>query len=107
MSIPNDDHLQFYEVDSEEEIFDSNTNDLNYKTIHLSEPLIVICAALVMLVIEKNISASAYDAIMNLLSVSNHEFRMSFLGLSEFSHMLCSPDKLLSEKRLNTCTSIE
>ena len=42
----------------------------NYETLSLAQPLIAVAAALITLVIEKNISATVLDSIMTLLMVS-------------------------------------
>jgi len=91
----NNDMEEFLEMDSDEESDQSSEGaaivgpDYNYDSVSLAQPLIVVAAALVTLVIEKNISATALDSIMTLLMVSpacqvTNFFNVLFINLSFF-----------------------
>lgn len=90
-SVSDDDGTQHLDVVSDEDnIFSDDDGDVvdsacDYRSSDLAQPLIVVAAALVILVIGKNMSSEALDSIVTVLMVS---IDLIFMCFTLFSFMV-------------------
>lgn len=92
LSLPDEtDDYDFDELISREST-DNTIMACDYGASHLAQPSLVVAAALVLLVIEKNMSVTALDSIMSVLIVSFHlsmfvfhDLRSKKIGIHIFS----------------------